>query len=151
MEWECECCEKYCDERIREREIEIFKLNRDYEILVQSLCIEREKQSDSPCKIGIDNYFNDICINNNNLSDVLISIVNEYDEKINYLTLYKNTYGDRIEITNVDRFYESIGNNGMKYYVDKGYNTNDSHMLCINEIEMCYVQQRLIFDDGGWI
>ena len=49
---------------------------------------------------------------------------------------------------NVDRFYESIGNNGMKY-VDKGYYTNGSHMLRINEIEKCYVQKRLIFDDGG--
>ena len=143
------CYEKYCDERNRERQTEIFKVNRDYEILVQSLCIEREEQIDSPSKIEIDNYFDDTCINNNNLPDVLMSIVNEYDEKINYLMLYENTYGDRIEITNVDRFYESIGNNGMKYYVDKGYYTNDSHMLCINEIEMCYVQKRLIFDDGG--
>ena len=37
------CCEKYCDEsdyereRERERVVEIFKVNRDYEILVQSL------------------------------------------------------------------------------------------------------------------
>ena len=33
------CCDKYCDERNREREIEIFKVNRDYEILVQSFVL----------------------------------------------------------------------------------------------------------------
>ena len=41
----------------REREIEIFKVNRDYEILEQSLCIERDQQIDLPCIIEIDNYF----------------------------------------------------------------------------------------------
>ena len=48
-----------------ERQTEIFKVNRDYEILVQSLCIEREEQIDSPSIIEIDNYFDDTCINNN--------------------------------------------------------------------------------------
>ena len=29
-----------------------------------------------------------------------------------------------------------------------GHNTKNSHM-CIHEIEQCYAQKRLIFDDGG--
>ena len=33
-----------------------------------------------------------------------------------------------------------------KFY---GYNTRDSHMMCTNKNEMCYVKERLIFDDGG--
>ena len=49
-----------------------------------------------------------------------------------------------------------MGGNPMPYYygtMEKtnvyGYYTNDSHMMCINKIEQCYVNIRLIFDDGG--
>ena len=30
-----------------------------------------------------------------------------------------------------------------------GYKTKNNHMLYINKIENCYVEPRLIFDDGG--
>ena len=38
------CWEKYCDERTKERETEIFKLNRDYEILVQNLDVYKRQE-----------------------------------------------------------------------------------------------------------
>ena len=47
-----------------------------------------------PCKIEIDNYFEDTCINNNNLPDVLMSIVNEYDEKMNCCRTVSYTHLD---------------------------------------------------------
>ena len=34
-------CDRYCDERCRKREIEIFYANRDYKELVEILDIER--------------------------------------------------------------------------------------------------------------
>ena len=45
--------------------------------------------------------------------------VNEYDEKINYLILNKNTYGDKTKINDVDRFYDLIitWDNPVNYYV----------------------------------
>ena len=122
------CWEKYCDERIKERETEIFKLNRDYEILIQNLCMEREEQIDLPYKIEFDNCFD------------------EYDEKINYPILNIITNGDWTEIHNVDLVYDYYDKmNKLKFY---GCYTQDSHM-CVTEIENCYLKQRLIFDDGG--
>ena len=86
------CCEKHCNESDYERErmVEIFKLNRNHEILVQNLCMEREEQIDLPVKREFDNYFD------------------EYDEKINYLILYKNSDGgftnntDAVSYTHLD-------------------------------------------------
>ena len=67
------------------------------------------------------------------LPDVVIDIVEEYDDKITYLMLNKNTDGDRTEITNVDGSYELIGNNGVKNYVDNGhYNLSLIHISCYN-------------------
>ena len=69
------------------------------------------------------------------------------------------TNGDWTETNNVDLVYDKIiimGGNPKYYYcgkIDKinfyGYDTKDNHMMCINKIEKCYVQKRLIFDDGG--
>ena len=68
------CCEKDCDESDYERErvVEIFKVNRDYEILVQSFvlyCIEREEQIASFCKIKIDD-----CIDNSNINPPVVRV-----------------------------------------------------------------------------
>ena len=41
--------DRYCDERWRKRETEIFNVNRDYEMLVESLDIEREEKIYLPC------------------------------------------------------------------------------------------------------
>ena len=66
------------------------------------------------------------------------------DDKITYWMLNKNTYGDRIEITNVNRFYESIDYNVIEYYVDKCYYNNnnklyvDKNNLCFNTINSKY-------------
>ena len=55
-----------------------------------------------PAEIDIDDYFDDTFINDNNLPDVVIDIVEEYNDKITYLMLNKNTDGDRTRITHVD-------------------------------------------------
>ena len=51
-------------------------------------------------------------------------------------------------IMRVNPMYYNYGT--MEYIKFYGYNTQDSHMLRINKIEQCYVQKRLIFDDGDW-
>ena len=56
------------------------------------------------------------------------------------------TTGDLTRILNVDLFHDYF------YKTDEfdfcGYDTQNSNM-CINKIEKCYLNQRLIFDDGG--
>ena len=80
-------------------------------MLVQVLDIERDEKSELHCEREIDKYFDNTVIKDNNLPDVAVEEYN--DGKITYLMLNKNTYGNRIEITNVDWFYESIGYNGI--------------------------------------
>ena len=76
------CWEKYCDERIKERKTEIFKLNRNYEILVQNLCMEREEQIDLPYKIEFDNYFDEY--GNNNVMAVSYTHLDVYKRQCQY-------------------------------------------------------------------
>ncbi len=140
-----------CYEGERKREIEIFEINRGYEMLVQALYIERDEKSDLHCEIEIDEYVDKTVVNHKNLPDVVINVVEEYNEKITYLVLNKNTYGDRTEITNVDRFYELIGNNSVKYYVDNGHynNNNNNNKLKVDKNDLCYKHVRYLHDDRG--
>ena len=65
-----------------------------------------------------------------------------------------NTNEDWTKNTNADLAHDKVimGGNPKNYYdgiLEKmnfyGYYTNDSHMMCINEIEQCYMQKRFIF------
>ena len=91
------------------------------------LDIERDEKSGLPGKMEMDNYFDD-------------------DDKITDFIVNKNTYGDRMEITNVDRLYESIGSNGIKCYIDNVYNNNK---VSVSKNEKCYKKIRLLYNDGG--
>ena len=80
------------------------------------------------------------------------------DNDVTYLGVTINTNGEWTKNTNVDMTYDKVimGGNPTHYYygtMEKtnlyGYYTKDSHMMCINKNEQCYVQKRLIFDDGG--
>ena len=109
---------------MREREIEIFEVNTGYEMLVQVLDIERGEKSDLHCEIDINDYF-----------DVVRNVVEEYDDKITYLMLTKNTDGNRTKITNVDGLYEIMGDKYVvNYYVNiinesSHYNNNYNVIL----------------------
>ena len=76
----------------------------------------------------------------------------------NDVLVITNTYGDFIKNTNVNLIYDKIimGGTPIYYYsgtMEKissyGYKTKKSRMLCISKIEHCYIETRLIFDDGG--
>ena len=86
-------------ERERMREIEIFVVNRSYEMLVQSLDIERGEKSNLHCEIEMDDYFDNTAVNDANLPDVVINVVEEYDDRM----LNNNTDCDKTRIPNVDR------------------------------------------------
>ena len=135
-----------------DREIELYKLKRDYNELKEMLgVIEINDMKYLPVKIESENYFDDTCLNNNNNLT--------YDEKMTDLILNITTDGDWTEINNVDLVYDKIiiiGSNPMYDYCGKtnklkfyGYYTQDGHMRYINKAENCYVKPRLIFDDGG--
>ena len=129
----------YDDERCFEREscidreIELYKLMRDYNELKEMLVDMKYL----PVQIESEDCFDDTCLNNNNLL---------YEEKITDLIRDIITNGDWTETNNVDLFYEYLSMmNEISWY---GYNTQNSH-LCGNTIERCYVKPRLICDDGG--
>ena len=63
-------------------------------MLVQSLAIERGEKIDLPCEIEMDDYFDDAVVDDKHLPVDVIDIVEEYNDKITYLMLTKNTYGD---------------------------------------------------------
>ena len=120
-----------------DREIELFQLKRNYKELKERLELkEIDDIQYLPCKIEMDNYFDDV-----------IDIV-EYNEKITYLVLTRITDGDRTKSTNVDRFYELIGDNGVKYYVDNGHN-NNNNKLKVHKNNLCFKYVRYLHDDGG--
>ena len=87
-----------------------------------------------------------------------VSVLVVADNCDNDVIVTINTNGDWTNNTNVDMIYDKVimGGYPKNYYdgtLEKikfyGYNTKNSHMICIHEIEQCYVQKRLIFDDGG--
>ena len=71
-----------------------------------------------PVEREIQNYFDDIFINNKHLPDV---IVEEYkNDETTFLTLTNNTDGDWTLITDVDKVYEIlIGNNPCLLYTSR--------------------------------
>ena len=98
-----------------EREIELYKLKRNYDELrkrLEGVKINHIKYL--PVEREIENYFDDIFVNDNDLPDV---IGEEYkNDETTYLTLTNNTDGDWTIITYVDKFYERlIGNNPINY------------------------------------
>ena len=101
-----------------------------------------------PCEIDIDGYFDDTVVDDRHLPCDVMDIVEEYD-KITYLMLTKNTDGDKTKNTKVDGFYELIGNNGVKYYVDNGHYNNSNSVTSVSKDDNCYIKVRLLYDDGG--
>ena len=56
--------------------------------------LEKDEKSEVHCEREIDKYFDNTVGNNNNLPDVLMSIVNEYNDT-NDRRITKNTDGER--------------------------------------------------------
>ena len=135
--------ERYCKERERERkrEIEIFKVSRNYEEFVERLGGERSNN------------------NNKYLPYSETEVVGDDDENndfVTYLIVTNHTEGDRT-IPNVDKFYDIVmWSNPAEYYygiMDKTdlnsyYITKDDIMYLIKN-ELCIRKIRLLFDDGG--
>ena len=155
------CCGDESDYE-REKELEWFKLNRGYGELIEKMNIKRImiNNVDLPC--AVVNNDNDYIDDNNIHSpvvkvSVLVTADDYSDEKLKDVIVITNTDGDLTKNTNADLIYDIVimGGNPRYYYYGTmehihfyGYNTKDSHMLCINKIEQCYLQKRLIFDDG---
>ena len=112
-------------------------------MLVQVLDIERDEKSELHCEREIDEYFNNTVIKDNNLPDV---VVEEYNnDKITYLGVTTNTYGDGTRITNVDKVYEIIiGNNPIIYdgimndIELLGYYDNNINKLSVDKNDLYY-------------
>ena len=132
-------CDRYCDERWRKREIEIFNVNRDYKELVEILDIERaEKIVDLPY----------------NETEVT-GAVDDDDDIVTYLIVTNNTMGD-LTVNNIDEVYDVIlWSNSVGYYgiVDKanlnGHYIERENIVELNKNEMFMYSIRLIYDDGG--
>ena len=139
-----------------DRKIELYKLIRNYDVLRKILeVVNMNHIKYLPVEREIENYFENICINDNDLHDV---VVEEYNnDKTIYLTLTSNTNGDWTIITYVDKFYERlIGNNPINCnglindieLMDYYYNNNNNKVSMYNNDE-CYKYVRYIYDDGG--
>ena len=141
--------------------------NRGYEGLVKRTNIERNddyiiNSVDLPCvvmsTVANDDYLVEKKYLPGDRISVLITADYYDDEIINYLTVTKNTKGDWIKNTKVDRLNDKIimGNDPINYYyglmdeVDlKGHYIKKCNIMNLNKNENCYVNIRLIFDDGG--
>ena len=146
-------CEKYYNESDYERErmVEIFKVKRNYEELMQSLNSERTGRiKNIPC------VTNNVYIDGKYLP-VNEPIVAEHGNN-NVMVITKNTDGDFTNNTDVDLIYVKIilGGNPIDYYLGTmekissyGCKTKNSRMLCITKIDKCYTKRRLLYDDGG--
>ena len=159
FEWSevCQWCgDRYCDESDyeRDRRIEVFKLKRSYKELIERLELEKiDNMKYLPCEIKIDDYFDDTVVDDKHLPYEGIDIVNEYDD-INYMEITNNIKGDWTKITQVDGFYESMGDKYVvNYYVniinERGHYNNNYNVMYVNKNELCYKYIRLIYDDGG--
>ena len=79
----------------------------------------------------------EVCLNNNDFID---------NTKANNPIMNIITDGDLTNVLNVDLLHDYFGKmNEFGFY---GYATQESNLFA-NEIEQCYIKQRLIFDDGG--
>ena len=102
----------------------------------------------------IDDYFDNTVVNDNNLPDVVIDIVNEYDDT-NDMGITKNTNGDWTKVNNVGKVYEiikrynPINYNGIMNDIElMGYYINNNE-LSVSKNDNCYIKIRLLYDDGG--
>ena len=106
-----------------------------------------------PCEIDIDDYFDDTVVNDKNLPDVVMDIVEEYDDNEDPM-LTKNTEGDWTKNTKVDGFYEIMGDKYVVNYCvnvinECGHYSNNYNIMYVDKNELCYKYIRLIYDDGG--
>ena len=100
------------------------------------VCKETEiynlNRKDDEWKESLEVYMNDN--DYNDLIKMSNPIVNEFND------------GNLTKIPNVDWFNEYL--NKLIEVSFSGYNTQNSH-LCGDQIERCYVEPRLIWNDGG--
>ena len=150
------CCGDESDYE-REKELVCFKLNRGYGELIEKMNIKRimVNNVDLPCTVVNNVYIDDKYLPVGRSS---VLVVADNCDDVTYLGVTTETYGDLTKNNNVDLIYDIVirGGNTKYYYYGRmehinlyGYYTKDSHMLCTNKIEQCYVKKRLIFDDGG--
>ena len=89
---------------------------------------------------------------------IVMSVVEEYDEKITDFRLNKTTDRHQTKITDVDRCYDLImmWNNPVNYYVGitEQFEVLENYYIEFNKLsvdknDLCYKYIRLLFDDGG--
>ena len=139
--------ERYLErELFVDEEIELFMLSRNYEELIERLEVEKiNNMKYLPCKIEMDDYFDDTVVNDKHLPNDVIDIVEEYKDKITYLMLTKNTDGDWNKITNVDGFYElTVDKNVVNYCVNvinenNLYNNNNNSVMSVSKDDNYYI------------
>ena len=137
-------------------EIQIFKSDRGYKELIERLGWEKINYMKClPYEMKTDDYVDSTAVNEENLPDVVLEIVNEYDD-INDRGITKNTDGDCRKLTNVDKVYEIINGdnpinyNGITNDIDlMGYNNNNNNKLSVSKDDNHYIKVRLMYDDGG--
>ena len=142
------------DRREREREREMFKVNRGYEELVERL----SDNEDLPC--GVNSAVNDDnAVYNEHLPDNETNVAADENngEIITYLSVTNNNKRDWTT-PNVDMMYDRIiWSNPGDYYsgiVEEFEKLNSDYIgrgniINLNQNEMYLYNIRLFFDDGG--
>ena len=120
-----------CFERERKRELEIFKVKRNYEEFVERLELERNNKKNEYLP--------------NNETETPVDEVK--GENITYPMLTDNTNGDWTKLTNIEQVYEPI--KGIRNDVEVVVYYNNINKLDINKNDLCYKYVRLLFDDMG--
>ena len=125
-----------------DREIKLFKVNRNYEEFVERLDVERA-----------GNYIEySPCIE----TEVVAEVDDNADESLTYLTLTENTKGE-ITLPDVDRNFEIMVCNNiciinsidtMEQSNNDDYYNHNRHMYTIVN-EWCSHRIRLLYNDGG--
>ena len=73
--------------------------------------------------------------------DVVMNVVEEYDDKITHLMLNKNTDGDRTKITNVDGLCELMVDKNVVNYcvnvINESSHYNDHYNVCLLYTSRC--------------
>ena len=125
-----------------DREIKLFKVNRNYEEFVERLDVER-----------VGNYIEHLPCSE---TEVVAEVDDKVDELLTYLTLTENTKGE-ITLPDVDRNFEIMVCNNiciinsidiMEQSNNDDYYNYNSHMYSIVN-EWCSHKIRLLYDDGG--
>ena len=143
---------------VRERERELFEVNRGYGELIQSLKNERVDYNIClPCDVMFRAAADD-GDNNKHLpgDETGVAAGESNDELITYLRVTKYTKGE-LTMNDVDRFYDDIiiCNNFIDYYYSimnktnlHGYYINSNNIMNLIKKELYSSKIRLIFDDG---